>query len=543
MAQRVYFNGFVGGINQALSPKDIGDHELADALNFEFDEKRGLRKRDGVDEIFAVNPVGAKIESIYEYRTQAGGSTVIYTEGAKVWRAAAADPTTASETEITNLLTFGAAQRWQWVTFDDVAIGVNQTDTGDANSNPVKLPSTTGLLALLGGSPPKGNYIAVWNRRLWIVDADNPSVLKGSALGDAEDWASSGGSGTVSMPVGEDEGERITGIYPFHDMLIIFKRSRTYALIPGSPNVDARQYEIKSLSSTVGCVSIFTAQEVLNDLVFLSDYGVMSLQAVSSYGDFRKASLSANVPKFLSIDKDSDIFASVVNPEKMQYWIAIPGASSDTTNTEVWVMDFRGLASGQPVAWTRWDGGPVGASYGKVFYDGRPRMYIGGYTNGYIMDESFQDDSVDAGYEPTTVSYLTKAISMDEPLSRKEFYRFGLEFEAETDPVNFNITWKMDLDETRTKTVSGQFSNLVTGSLLDGDDTLSDAGDPDFMLATEASEDTDLIWAIRGPAGRRAQTVQFEFQNDDFTQGYVIKRMMLEFDYLRGIFAVSDYSV
>jgi len=382
----------------------------------------------------------------------------------------------------------------------------------------------------------------VWNRRLWIVDADSPSVLKGSALGDAEDWASSGGSGTVTMPIGEDEGERITGIFPFHDMLIIFKRSRTYAVVPGSPNVDARQYEVKSLSSTVGCVSIFTAQEVLNDLVFLSDYGVMSLQAVATYGDFRKAALSTNIPKFLSIDKDSDIFASVVNPEKMQYWIAIPGTSSDTVNTEVWVMDFRGLPSGQPVAWTRWDGGPVGASYGKVFYDGRPRAYIGGYTNGYVMDSSLRDDTVDVGYEPTTVSYLTKAISMDEPLSRKEFYRFGLEFEAETDPVNFSVSWKMDLDETRVKTVSGVFNQLVTGSLLDGDDTLGDAGDPDFFLATEASEDTDLIWSIRGFTGRRAQTVQFEFINTDFTQGYVIKRMMLEFDYLRGIFAVSDYS-
>jgi hypothetical protein len=177
-----------------------------------------------------------------------------------------------------------------------------------------------------------------------------------------------------------------------------------------------------------------------------------------------------------------------------------------------------------------------------VFYDGRPRIYIGGYTNGYIMDESLNEDDVDEGYEPTTVKYVTKALSMDEPLSRKEFYRFGLEFEAETQTVTFNITWKMDLDETRVKTVSGSFAELVTGSVLDGDDTLSDEGAPDFYLATEASEDTDLIWAIRGATGRRAQTVQFMFQNNDFTEGYVIKRMMLEYEYLRGIFAVSDYS-
>jgi hypothetical protein len=541
MARRVYYNGFVGGINQALSPKDIGDHELVDALNFEFDEKRGLRKRDGVSEIFADNPVGDEISSIYDYRTQSGSSTVIYTEGATVWKAAAADIGTAAETDITNELVFDAVQRWQWVTFDDAAIGVNQTDNGDVNANPVELQTTGGVLGLLANAP-KGNYIAVWNRRLWIVDANNPSILKGSALGNAEDWASGGGSGTVTAPIGEDEGERITGIIPFHDMLIIFKRSRTYALVPGSPNVDARQYEVKLLSSTVGCVSIFTAQEILNDLIFLSDYGVMSLQAVATYGDFRKAMLSKNIPKFLSLNKDSDIFASVVNPEKMQYWLAIPGSNSDTTNTEVWVMDFRLLSEGAPVAWTRWDGGPAGASYGKVFYDGRPRIYIGGYTNGYIMDESLNEDDVDEGYEPSTVKYITKALSMDEPLSRKEFYRFGLEFEAETQTVTFNITWKMDLDETRVKTISGSFAELVTGSVLDGDDTLSDEGDPDFYLATEASEDTDLIWAIRGATGRRAQTVQFTFQNSDFSEGYVIKRMMLEYEYLRGIFAVSDYA-
>ncbi len=547
MPQRAYFNGFAGGINQALSSKDIADLELVDALNFEFDERRGLRKRDGVDEIFAANPMTTPISSIYEYRTQGSGATVIFTESVgtgKVYRSAAADITTATFTDITNSLDFGNAQRWQWVTFDDMAIGVNGIDNGDApDDNVVKLSSPTGLLSLLLDSPPNGNYIAVWNRRVWIVDADNPSNIVGCALGDAEDWTSTGGSGKVTMPVGEDEGERITGIYPFHDMLIIFKRTRTYALIPGSPNVDARQYEIKSLSTTVGCVSIFTAQEILNDLVFLSDYGIMSLQAVATYGDFRKASLSKNIPKFLSINKDADIFASIVNPEKMQYWISIPGTSSDNQVTETWVMDFRGLAEGQPVAWTRWDGGVVGPSYGRVFYDGRPRMYIGGFTNGYIMDEDERDDTVDTGYEPSTVKFVTKAFSMKEPLSRKEFYRFGLEFEAETDPVTFAVIWKMDLDETRTKQVTGQFSELVTGSVLGGDDELNDSAGPDFLLATEASEDTDLIWSIRGPTGRRAQTIQFEFQNSDFTEGYVIKRMMLEFEYLRGLFAVSDYSV
>jgi hypothetical protein len=552
MAETALLRGFHGGVNQSLSARDIQDNELVDALNFEMDETGSLRKRNGVSKVSTNDPFGNQpITSIYDFRQSSGAQTVIYTSGTGAWRLVSGAPevATAFSSISTNMdgVTYPVLPnntRWMWVTFDDVAIGVNGANTASAKSNTVELSTTTGQLAPTSNAP-KGKYIAVWNRRVWIVDADSPNTLKGSALGDRTNWTTGGGADALVFPVGEDEGDLITGLYPFRGYLFVFKEHSIYAVIPGAPNTDGNQYQVKLITTQTGCVSQWTVQEVLDDLVFLGHAGLMSMQAVQSLGDFRQASLSHQIPKLaMDIPKTNDIYASVVDEEQSRYIISVPANPADSVNTETWVMDMKQVLRGGKPAWTRFDGGMVGASFAKVSYLGRPRVYIGGQTLPYILDETRYDDNVDTGYEPSNPEFTTKAYDMGQSFIRKEFYRFGLSFEPETEAMHFQLTWKLDLNDNRSKTVAGSFSSLISGSLLGGDDTLGDTGDPDFLLATGASQDTDLIWPIRGRTGRRGQNIQWRFVHpyDTYpTEGFSVKHMMAQFDFISGVTHVSDF--
>jgi hypothetical protein len=64
-----------------------------------------------------------------------------------------------------------------------------------------------------------------------------------------------------------------------------------------------------------------------------------------------------------------------------------------------------------------------------------------------------------------------------------------------------------------------------------------------FVLATDAPDDTDVVWKIRGGAGRRGQTIEFTFQSTDQTQAFEVRRMMVKFDLLEpSMYGVRDFT-
>jgi hypothetical protein len=563
MPQILYLNGWPGGINTSLSAKDIADDELQDAINVELNQRRALRRRHGVSFVREATPgngpFGSKVTSIYHFKLSDGTETVIYTDKNNAWRRAPSAPdTTTAFTAIDGSLPgstgLATTDTFRWATMDDVAIGVNGGTDGATYDNPVVLTSATGNLTDVGtGDSWTGTYptaptdIAVWNRRVWLVEGNQ---LYGSALGDRTDWASTGGAGRFQETIGEDEGDTIIGIVPFLDRLIIFKEHRIYQLVAGSPNVDANQYEIRLLTDRVGCVRKETVQRVVNDLVFLSHFGVMSLQSTSQFGDLIQSQLSRKIPELAEMNKDGTFPTSVIHPEKNQYWLSVPtAATADAVNGVVYVLDFRDLQAGE-LPWMKFDGGVVGSAYGNVSYNGKPYVYIGGYNDAYVYDSTRWDDDVDASEATTSpAKYVTKAYDANEPLRRKEWYKVGVQVKALTDPLEFELQWKLDTDPNRIKAVAGSFSNVAAGSVLGppGEDNILWSDDlvttGDFLFATDAPDDTDIVWSIRGNAGRRAQSIEFTFQNGQVDEAFEVRRMMLLYDVLTPTsYGVRDFS-
>jgi hypothetical protein len=284
--------GWNGGINTAVPDDQIADNEAVDILNFEFDQSNSLVTRRGVQKFLGIAPaqVFDRINALHYHEDDAGNVHVLLNEGTKLWRINNLGTAIAN---ITGALTFPNDAVWQWKSFTGLAIGVNGATSG---TNPVKVSGATPTAAALGGSPPRGKYLEIWNSRVWIVDAANPNTLRASVLGNAEDWTTGGATGTITIDVSKDDGDKITGIVSFRERLFIFKRTKIFILsATNEPVTDPDNFRLDIYTTNLGCVSANTIQPVLNDILFLSESGVASLVSSQVVGNFNAAFLSRNI--------------------------------------------------------------------------------------------------------------------------------------------------------------------------------------------------------------------------------------------------------
>lgn len=534
MSQTVSINGFGGGINHQLPATDIEDSQLVDALNMELDRRQSLRSRPGVKRISTSSP-GTAITALHYYRLSGGTASVLASTAAgPVYQMSVGG---GNIVLASGALTLPVSADWHWVTFKDKAIGVNgSTNLGEAN--PVE-KSGVGGNVIAHATAPRGRLIAVWNSRLFIVDAGSPNVLKWSAINSDTDWTTTGILGTGSANVGGDEGDAITAMVVFAGNLWLFKRTRIYVLSAGSPVVDSSQWDLRLYANGAGCISPYSIQQIGDDLVFLSDEGILSLRSVAELENTRKSPLSALIPELASLSRATTRYLSAALPDKGQYWVVVPFGLTSSTLDVAWVMDYSRLPVNGQISWTRFDGAVVGTAYTTVLDGGQPRLYIG-TADGTILryaDDGVWADQLDGVANTSFRKFVqTKAYSVGERLQRKEFLRFGLELFSELSVVDLDVTYRLDESSTRQKTIRRSFDTTFLGALWG-------VGLWDTALWSGAgSANLDTIMRVVGTAGRRAQTIQFSIQDTDDigqTDGtnpqFVLKGLRLEFNPLTHI--------
>jgi len=513
--QDIYFSGFPGGVNQRDPADEIQDTELVDALNVELDQVSNVRVRRGTTKLNTGTALTGRITSVYHFIQSDNTNGVLVTSGTKLYRYNSGAGTLVDQT---GTATLPSDTYWQWVTFGDYAIGANGATSG---TNPVKVTTPTTNAALLANAP-FAKHIEVMNSRLFIVPVTEPNTVRFSEVGLPEGWTTgSSAADAGAIIIGAKEGSPITGIRAYRDQLIVFMRDRIYAISFGSPNTDKRQWEVHLVTRNTGCVSIYSVQEILGDLIFLSDEGVMSLQALLSASSNEEANLSKNITDLRNVNKSVDTFASVVVPDKSQYWLSVSTTGSPSVNDTVWVLDYSSRrGAGGRVAWLPWDGGPAGASLARVIESGQQRIYIGGYND--LLRHG--DDSVWSDNGSFYSSFIqTKAYNFTEPLIRHEFFRLGAQFEALTDPASFTIFWRLDQDDSKSGTISGTFSGLSTGALFDSGYKFDNSD----TFATEVSQNTDIDRKLLGSAGRRGQSIQLKVANVNVDEAFTLKAIKL----------------
>lgn len=518
-------DSFSGGINTATGADKIGETEAVDILNFEFDAEDQLISRSGTTRFLApAFTYNGRITSIHYSEDDDGNVHVLFTNQDKLYRTS---NTGTTPDDITSGLLFPTDTFWMWKNFTGLAIGVNQGDTAGSYDNPIKVDGATPDVAVLAGSPPKAKYIEVWNNRIWLVGADEPNTIYGSALGNPEDWSTTGAAGTVSIDISKNDGDRITGIIAFRERLFVFKRTKIFVVSAASiPVTDPDNLRVDIFSNNIGCVSAYSIKSVLDDVLFLSDSGVASLASSEAVGDFTSALMSRNVVDISKISKLSDEIPAIVMEEADQYMLGTTSDLSFTGVDEAFVLDYKQIQN-RIVRWLRFDNKLVGSAYAPIYVNGEREILIGAKDGAdyalfkYVpkLSNLFSDDN-----EAYLKQIKTRAFNARLPLYRKLFHRFGATIRTFQTNLNLTITYFFDQLITHSGSYTFNIDADLIGSLWD--EALWDSG-----IWDASNEQVFRIWRKfkSNQWGRKGVDASFILSSNTVDQGLVVNNIQLEY--------------
>lgn len=530
---------FAGGINTAVPNELVGDTEAVDILNFEYADDDDLYTRPGINE-WSTEIFPSRITSLHYYENEDGDISILATSKDKLYASPNFNPVWD---DITASLNLPDNKFWMWRNWQGYAIGVSHGADGNPTAAyPIKFDGTT---ASVLANAPRGKYLEVWNERLWLVSAEDPNVIYGSALGNPENWTVDGADDAVIIDVGKNDGDKITGIYAFRGQLFIFKRTKIYTIkaLDGTIPTDVGNLYVDLYTSNIGCVSQYTIQAILDDVLFLSDSGVASL-ANAPLGELKTALISQKVKGIKTILKNSLEISSLVIEKANQYWLMVPSSMSANGESEIFVFDIRRIQEGF-VRWVRFNGliaGTVACSY---YVNGIRNVLIGStdrkvyeYIPGLLQraalwdegywDISAWDDDINAntfldGTESIHKIIKTKTYNLNAPFIYKLFSRWGINVSLISDDVLLEIAYQINKNPLRGGTYNLQFNRTSDLSLWDVG--FWDVSDWDGERTV--TEDLAAIRQFFRDKTRKGTNVTFKIENKQ-NRGFVIKDILLQ---------------
>lgn len=525
--QWVVYPYFGGGINNAQPATEIEDDECAEILNFEFDLSDDLKARNGFIRYNDSPDFTSRITSIFNYITVAGVNNIIVTSGAEIYK-----DTAGVFTSIKGAVALPTNTYWQWVAFTDLAIGVNQ-QIGGAEKGIIKWTGAGNVAALaltgIEGAPDGAHSIAVFNSRIWVVFSNKPNRLYYSSLGNPEDWSTSGGF----ISIDADDGDKIIGIKENRGRLFIFKRRKTYALVTGVGgvvNTAISGWSVELLSNNVGCVSRYTIQTVLDDLLFLTDEGIASLKAVTEFGDFKTEILSRKVIQLSHINLNIDTFSSAVDASRSLYILSAPKLSTGTINNRLYVLDYKKIRASTPatfgtvlgnVRWTFFESSVINPSVLAIaLINGRKTLFLGGDTPlFYIMYWDHEKEYSDNG-QAVLREFRSKAFPFNNGMERIEVNKIATKIGFSQKDLSATLEVRFNETDALRDSFPVSLLNMVEESLWDVSI---------WDLATFSSTATNTqIVERKLEVFKRGISAQIKFSNQQTGQDLIIQDLAFQ---------------
>lgn len=538
---------FSGGINTSVKATDIKDDEVVNLLNMELDDGDNLVTRQGVSDVsigslwdqalwdvslWGSTSYSSRITSIKDFFTEGGLIGVLYTTGNQLY-SVTRDLETV--TNLTGALVLPNDTFWQWEIMNSIAIGVNKATTGN---NPVKVVGPApGTASALGGNPPRAKYIAQWNSRLWLVRSDEPNQIQASNIGDPEGWDTDAGSnpahGAIFDSFGGDDGDLITGMFATKARLFVFKREKIYVMFPtAAPATDLNNLKIEIYAPKIGAMSPYSIRGIGNeagDAVFLSQFGVPSLNAAEVVGDFTTSLLSRKVKDIASIGKNFEEIGGFVLNDVNQYWLCVPSNVSPEGKNITYVMDYRRILEGL-VRWTKFDG-YAWATCMDSYADAKTNYLLGCHDpvlNKYFIGRyvprndprQYRD-----GSNAIDKKFKSKSYNLGKAKIRKLFNTWMIEITVLTTTCAISVNYFFNVSETSSGSYGYNFSIPASGSLYDislYDTALYDVG---VSVVEKIIQEGFLF----NDNGRKAISVDFEITNANLDQGYNINGLSINY--------------
>lgn len=270
-----------------------------------FDKRGRVASRKGYDVVLATAISGTPdVKRLHYYRRDIGT--------ADQWIAAADDDSiykisgnagSATSSDITGTITTPSSWDWQFVTYNDKVIGIQQGD------DPIVYTGTGSFADFNAGATnlPDGNcLLSAWGR-LWATTVSGQQINWTGVLGEDFDGA---GSGQLNVrKVWPNGADRVVALAAFNGRLVIFGkkniliyRDAAASTTAEGVNPNSSSFGLEDTIEGVGLVGRDAVEVVGNDLVFLSKLGVTSLGRVLEYEKTPLSYITRNIDPALSDD-------------------------------------------------------------------------------------------------------------------------------------------------------------------------------------------------------------------------------------------------
>lgn len=323
-----------------------------------------------------------------------------------------------------------------------------------------------------------------------------------------------------AIDINKNDGQRVTGLGFFQDVLIVFKENSIYQLYFNAAN----GFVVERISSSYGCVSHGSIASVENDCYFLTDKGVYVLgNEPNYYASIRTNELSSRVKTLLQRINPSNWERVRGYYTDDRYFLSVP-LDANTTNNAVVVYDRRFYS------WAYWDN--IRAQDFLVFKDrdgdGKNHFYFTEYGSANMCEftpGAYNDKgaAIDAIF--ITRSFEGKAIDRE-----KYWYTLRPIFRLTTGAVQISFITEngsQGKPVSLSPTLTGGLGVDEFGGLTWGTSQHDTYTDVDMGLAgassSSASSETDVSHTVFNiGVNIDSRTLKVKFQNSGINETFTL---------------------
>ena len=429
------------GINTEESPVGMNPNFADIADNCVIDKQGRIGAREGYTQVSTNNVLGTSrgLEAVFEF-TKFNGTVVVFSAGNnKIF--------TGTTTLTQVILPVGysiSANNWKIVSFNN---NVYFFQSGQEPLVSVEGSTTLEVVASGGTTAPSGNEVLAAFGRLWVADiVGNNYTVYWSDLLDGTDFQG-GSSGSLDLTSVWTNGyDEIVALTEHNGFLLIFGL-HSIVVYAGGDSVTTVDFRLSDTIEGVGCIARDSVQATGNDILFLSDRGLMSLGRIIQEKSLPLRDVSANVrTDLLKLVKEETLpIHSFYSAFDAFYLITLP-----TTGT-TYCFDVRTpLENGSFRATTWSDMNPI--SFTNIAADG---FYIG-LEGGLAKYGGYLD-----GATTYKMSYFSNPIDWGNTSNLKFLKKFNITVIGTAN--NYTLSWSYDYTESYQK----QLFSFSTGVLAE----------------------------------------------------------------------------
>lgn len=319
------------------------------------------------------------------------------------------------------------------------------------------------------GSPPPVKYIVVYENRvawanavafpsrLFLSNYEDPTAIPELTLLEADETA----GGFIDVQV--NDGDEITGLAPFADRLLVFKRNSTHALFGTS----FRDFLLRKVSPELGCASHKSIAQYQNLLIWYTGEDIVQFDGsnITILSDPIKSKLDS-IPAGSEVDT-----VGIIHDQRYYFFYRTSGS----VNSVGLVYDLR------RGGWTEHTGWTAGVKNAIVLAGSGDKrtLYAGDATDGFVWnaDTGTTDDS--SGIEWT---FQTPDVDFGDLLAEHRLERYTISCAARDEYVSVlalgdqgatqsRVAYPMIVedasDRTRTMTlIRGSPDKLIEGNVI-----------------------------------------------------------------------------